>query len=724
MIRSSARLYDDLESYRRNGVGEGRARAARAALLRRARSPRWGGEAREQLWRVWLAAPEGDAEAWLILRRFAEPARAGSARPASLIALRHPDALRPAHRGEVLACAVRGAHPVARAARRLIADGPDELRDAVCEAALGIPGLTGLCVAEGVFPADPARRAVFALLTGQLAQYEAGDPDGALLAAGYAAALADERRRVREALAETGRGDLLRTLAAADPRPAPGSAETRHLASRLRAVGDTDGLLGLALRLPLDAAVEAVQGSSPPAAHDDPRYRLLRAADPSAVRRARRRLTGGGTDLPVPGRPHSASFAPDGSGIAVLAGEYDDEGRDPGQLSGLVLRHFPLPTGRPVTLALRRGQAVPGEASVLHTGRSVALADLLGISVYDLEGRPVHAPELGAAPVVDLWNTAEHRSLYGLSPLMPLAFPAPGGCRVLQRARGGTHETHLAHHGLVRFDDAWRERGRRAVRSGEWSGRPYGLYAEPDGENAAAANADASLLAWVWPGPDHGVLIHDPATGRTELTAHLTGRAEPPRSVCFTDRHTVACLHTGGLRTYTLTSAGARPRAERALAVEAVGDLVLFDGLLVTTDRRRLRAFDPVTLQDAEPPALPDGFASVTGLWADPSGTRLAVGGHGGLRVYAPYDGGSAAPYDVGSAALAVVPLADLAPRHVREIDAALAGRAGRDTDVRAFLRLLRDCALARTGDAVALSRAHTASGPYDVAVRPAEDRP
>lgn len=100
----------------------------------------------------------------------------------------------------------KGEHPVAQAARELILAAPAETVDAVCDAALADPHgvIAWFCAGHRLTPADPVRRALFLVLTGQAEQYRAADPDGHLLAVGYAAAGADERERLRQAMLDAG----------------------------------------------------------------------------------------------------------------------------------------------------------------------------------------------------------------------------------------------------------------------------------------------------------------------------------------------------------------------------------------------------------------------------------------------------------------------------------------------------------------------------------------
>ena len=86
---------------------------------------------------------------------------------------------------------------------RLADSLPQPVIDRLCADALrpDTPGpqLTEFCRAHGFAPADQARRAVFFCATGQESELAALDPDGSLLAAGYANVNSVEYQALRRA---------------------------------------------------------------------------------------------------------------------------------------------------------------------------------------------------------------------------------------------------------------------------------------------------------------------------------------------------------------------------------------------------------------------------------------------------------------------------------------------------------------------------------------------
>jgi hypothetical protein len=144
------------------------------------------------------------------------------------------------------------------------------LTELVCAYALdepagdaGGPGpLAAFCASHGLTPADPVRRAVFLLLTGQHAQYRAADPGGSLLALGYAAAAGPERERLRAAMAGTAGLDLVRVVVRREPRgqmAALTAEEAGFLAAQLAGRRDWPRLWDLTRNLRVPEAIRAVR---------------------------------------------------------------------------------------------------------------------------------------------------------------------------------------------------------------------------------------------------------------------------------------------------------------------------------------------------------------------------------------------------------------------------------------------------------------------------------
>ncbi|MEV6104010.1 hypothetical protein AB0M28_04725 [Streptomyces sp. NPDC051940] len=711
MFLGSSGLFHRVLWERETGRAGWRGGAAWWLLRWRARSRWWGATARFYLWLLWSERP--DDKVWPVLSRFGTRVRYADTIGLPLIALGHPDALEPKHRRELLECARRDdGHPVAEAARSLIRDAPAAFRDALCEEALGEADVAEACVAAGAFPSDPARRAVFALLTGQFEQYEAGDPDGTLLVAGYTAADGAGRRRVREALVEGGRGDLLRLLASGAPLPVPTAAGIRHLAVQLGASRDVAGLVALARRLPLAEAVDAVhQGPAGP--NGDPLYGLLRGADLRAVRRARRRMDGAGREVELSGVPLTASVAPNGVGVAVLTAPPDRPGRGP---CPVTLTHVPLSGGEPASVTLDSFQLNAG-TRVHHSGRRIALGADQHIKLFSLSCRRV-----GRLTVPQ--KRADTGSVYAMgdSEVVDEIWPVtvlPGADAPLLLLRAVSrrlNSRHVARDELAFYDRRWNETARREIAADSWYGRTYegSDPTTPLPARTVAVNADGSTLAYQSVSKLGLVRFHDVVGGRTAVKEGTRG----VQALCFRDAGTVAGLYAGGaLRVDTDPWTDSAVHARRDLAgVHEDSHLVHWGGLLLANlapdgirGAHTLGAYDAVTLEDAEPPALPEDTTRLSGLWTDPAGTWLAVAGPGRLRIQLPHDRAGELP--------AAVPLDELAPRHLRVIEAARSAAA--DPDVAAFLQLLRDCVLLRTGDAVALGAGTAVAGPHDVAVRP-----
>jgi hypothetical protein len=177
-----------------------------------------------------------------------------------------------------------------------------------------LPALTG-----------PSERAMVSMLTGQLAQYRAVDPDGSALAEAYRAAAEPVRAALRQAMAASGDLDVVRVVAAHDRDQVPETeAERSYLVGELARRGDWSRLWRLALDLPLAETVAAARRLPaewrPPDDAAWPLLAALAAADPVAI----------GTQattaaLRVDPGPASSllDIAPDGSEAVVIR----DDGR-------------------------------------------------------------------------------------------------------------------------------------------------------------------------------------------------------------------------------------------------------------------------------------------------------------------------------------------------------------------------------------------------------------
>ena len=285
----------------------------------------------DELWRMWLARP--DDALWRPLSRWQIPGSAEDVRALSLVAI-EPDPQRLAVadlRAALLDAAGRDDHPIAAMAQRtIVAAGDQGLVDAVCEAAMAHPGLAAFCRANRFAPADPVRRVMFFVLTGQQNQLQGLDPDGSLLALGYAGADQPTRTRLQRAMLSSGGLDLVRVLVGEDRRgriQTMTNPEVRYLAEQLAARGAWSDLWHIVLDLPLARGVRLMAlftGGWRPA--DDDSFELfarLRAVDPNTIERGVNEMR---TSWPLAvrqarimfhGRVNDVSFAPDAPHLAV-----------------------------------------------------------------------------------------------------------------------------------------------------------------------------------------------------------------------------------------------------------------------------------------------------------------------------------------------------------------------------------------------------------------------
>jgi hypothetical protein len=283
----------------------------------------------DAVWDEWLRRPTDPL--WRLLAGWDRPARWAEPN-LSVVALGGRHRNDSAAYGECLVAAfdlrtsAGRPHPVARAAaEQILAAGAGRVLDPVFTAAAAEPAgpLAAFCVEHGLVPADPQLRVAFLLRTGQLAQYQAADPDGSLLARVYAAAPAGDRALLRAALVDAGGLDLLGVVAGQAPdrvaRMSP--AEIDYLADRLAAEQDWDRLWRLVVEVSPARALALIgrfaPGWRPASARDQRLFDVLRTAPPDVVAATvapfvrRLRLTG-------KGHPQTLSFAPDGSQLAVV----------------------------------------------------------------------------------------------------------------------------------------------------------------------------------------------------------------------------------------------------------------------------------------------------------------------------------------------------------------------------------------------------------------------
>lgn len=300
---------------------------ARLAWHRLTRAVERGTQAAvDAAWRRWLHAH--DEELWALLQAHPRPAMHDwDTRNLSRVALGDAPIGAPGVRTALaLAMSRLGHHPIADiAAPQVLSAAEDrQLVDEVCEMALqtgdGAPG--AFCAQHHLTPGNPVRRAVFYLLTGQLEQLRAHDPDGSLLAVGYESARDQERERMRAAMVGAGDLDVLRVLAGdrRDRLTRMTADEVGYLAAQLADRQEWAELWQLAKQVSPTAAVRAArllpEQWRPADDRDHALLELLVRADPEQVGAARGALSAP-LRIPVAGEALGGAFSPDGQRLAV-----------------------------------------------------------------------------------------------------------------------------------------------------------------------------------------------------------------------------------------------------------------------------------------------------------------------------------------------------------------------------------------------------------------------
>lgn len=192
----------------------------------------------------------------------------------------------------------------------VLAAAVDPRRTAAARAALG-----GFCVRHDLVPDNDIERALFYVLTGQHERYEALDPDGTLLSAGYRGASDATRTALRQTMLDLGAVSLVRVIADRPDRTLT-MAEGDYLATRLAHARDWDQLWRLVPTIPLAGALRAARLFGDWRPPDDAGRRLLTtlaAADQKVVGA----LTDAATTRVRIAYPSGLSFAPDGTQLAV-----------------------------------------------------------------------------------------------------------------------------------------------------------------------------------------------------------------------------------------------------------------------------------------------------------------------------------------------------------------------------------------------------------------------
>ncbi|WP_307672290.1 hypothetical protein [Streptomyces sp. V4I2] len=488
-------------------------RTRTAALLLRlplGHGPLWR-RALDTVWQAWLAAP--DQALWALLERQGCAASGSdpSAHTLSRLALGDADVqLGP---GLLAGTAARFDHPIGERARaRLIAVNDAEAVDMLCRTALTSPRTAAFCVTHHLAPADEVERAVFFLRTGQHEQYQALDPDGALLALGYHSAPSEERKALLETVSEAGGADLLRVLAGRHSGPdgfaALGGTERRRLLEQFAARHDWDHWWALVQLMPLLDAVRAVKdvvdAAWRPSGEDDLRvFEALWGVGAAALEA----WTGDGDGssglvparITIPGLDgpdtfvRDMDFAPDGTQLA-FAGHAGGRGR-----AGII----DLAGGR---LSHRYPDAARPLARVAHLG-----ADTLVV---------VDAEEAG-----DM-NRPKHIHRFAPDGVRPTGFSATV-VSALQRATAegkfvvsSRHIDGYRWHARVSVGDRDGSLTDSGILGGLPDVSPRGVTVSPGGRRIAVVNGDTVVVA------DHGgtlvnVLDNGPRkiTGSTPLSA-------------------------------------------------------------------------------------------------------------------------------------------------------------------------------------------------------------
>jgi hypothetical protein len=624
------RLTSRAQRRRRNGSRRLLARRAWQALT--AAGDQGDEQAAEAAWQAWLREPGDDL--WDALSRW------------------------------------RGRPALAEAA---YAAATDPGRDAAERAVIG-----EFCTGHGLAPAGQIQRAQFYLLTGQIGQLRAADPDGRLLAAAYQAAAEQPRTAMREALAGTGGTealDLARVIGgqrslAAGLTP----TERSYLTAQLSGRRDWPGLWRLIRDLPLADAVGAVRmigdGWRPP---DEPGRELLRRladTDPSEIGRVRDALLAPiSVSIELDDVPTDGAFSPDGRQLLVaMTG-------DRYRYSGC--RVFDLPGGTLVERHDFPGSAPP--AGLVHLGDAfLVVGRRMDIGVWELvryaEGRPhvIH------------WSRRPMTALPYRSGFVVLEEEMPGRCRLEVRDAGG---------GILSQQTL-----------------NLGGQASVDGRFHAAVDADTGLLAigaqelWIVAADGSRVVASLPLQATTSSVC-FTGYG--PGALAIADARgwaTIARITDGQLRPglwkYVMAGLPCRLAAVPRwgeLAVRAGGAPVMYLSALTLRKSDLEREFSGALAAGLWGSA--DGRSHALGRWVSDQGVAKVM--WGGAR-------------DV--TALADRPMGDMAMGDLSLVQTALRGSLC-GLAARPFLILLRECLRQRLAMDVALGDTRPTRDATDIAL-------
>ncbi len=615
---------------------------ARQALRRLLRAgDRGDQDAIDALWDLWLADPVD--EVWTALSGWRRPRTDGGL---SLVALGEPAAI-----PDVVAAAGRDGHPVHATARAAILDGPQELVDAACEAALADESLAAFCVEHHLAPADPHRAAVFFLLTGQLEKYRYADPDHSFVGLAYRTAPEDERARIRQRAADE--PDLVRVLAETVRKNRLAGItepEARYLVESLAGRRDWPALWELAKGLPVGHAADAVARFDGwrPDGDDSGLFDLLLRPEPGVLTTSRAAVATPWTArAEVRGPVTGGSIGPDGERIAVTtAASVEMVGVRRGRLKRVEQR--PGATVRAV-LVFDDGKLVVGgsvnnhgNGYLEHGGRRMPTA------------RPVRA--LGRTPK-------------GFAALMADTFVNV----VVYRTTGDVGDG---------FARRWRSHDVQYRLGGTAAGGPWQMATEPASGRIALADGTHLHLT-----RKLGALSRMASTPFRPGPAPCLTFCGPNQLVGVDEKRVLRVWRRTGQVLDVVGEWQLGPLGGPACPV-----YVADAGAVAVIDEDGLRCVDALTLADAP---VPDRLAGLPPTFLAADGGRLLVGGDGWCTVT---DAGIR--WDVTE--LAARPLAGATPADLRLLRAQLR-RKSADQDAMPFLELLHACLVHRFGVDVAL---------------------
>lgn len=602
----------------------------------------------------------------------------------------------------------RSSAPSPESLQRLFAEAVAPSRDARARGRLG-----EFCAGHGLAPQAPAERATFFLLTGQLEQYRAEDPDGSLVAATYQAAAEATRAAVRETALAAGDMNLLHALAR---RPQLAgeltSEQAGRLARELAGRGECPALWRLALDATLEQALAVaplLHGWQPPAETRRRLLELLQNADPGLVAAARATLRAApATGLPALPLVTSVSFAPDLSQVAVAShtGNYDPV-RFLGQRLEAAIEVFALPGGQRVSrIASDRWLT----RSVLHLGDVVVAADVRRYARGELRPSACRLISYRGRSRKLLWRTWVFARESRRVPLLQAAWS-------LWDSRG------------------WQLAPTRSG-SGFATARPLGGGLLLGSGRRRALTRTGARLGGVMQRSDRVLLGTDPASGRIALTSgtdlvvldstlrvlashHAAIRRFRGAAPFFCGPDTLVTAGPGELELWHLKGGDSGAGTLEPVTLQTLDHGAYWPPLAVLPaaglvachgSGGRVSWFDTVALNPAAaPPGMPD--EPVDGLWASPGGEYLAVAVGGRVRVCEPSPG--------AAAALLTRPMGAMGPA---DLEAATElERTEPNPAVRHAVGLLRACLEHRIGGEVALSDAAAlgAAGADDIGLAP-----